>query len=69
MPFVCKDYRCRSIAIMPVATVRHYDNGIKFCSICGRFMVVEGGRCPCCNTILRTKPHNRRDRRKYNVLY
>ena len=54
---------------MPVATVRHYDNGIKFCSICGRFMVVEGGRCPCCNTILRTKPHNRRDRRKYNVLY
>ncbi len=36
-----------------------YQEGQKRCSFCGIFIDCEGARCPCCNTILRTKARNR----------
>jgi len=65
MAFVCKDLPCRLIEVKPNAIGRHYKNGLKFCSICSRFMLVELGRCPCCKNKLRCKPANKIDRKKY----
>ena len=33
-----------------------YHLGHKFCSQCGQFQSWDGNFCPCCGTILRTKP-------------
>jgi len=37
-----------------------YKNGIKFCKVCGTYMKIEGYRCPCCKSNLRSKSHSRK---------
>ncbi|KAF6246067.1 hypothetical protein C6989_00420 [Nitrosopumilus sp. b2] len=36
-----------------------YQNGLKWCSICSRFIHTELIRCSCCNTRLRNRAKNR----------
>jgi lipopolysaccharide biosynthesis regulator YciM len=38
--------------------------GFKRCSECEYFFKVEGNRCPCCNSMMKTKPRNNTARRK-----
>jgi len=37
-----------------------YQNGIKYCSICSIFMKIDGYRCQCCKSNLRSKPHSKK---------
>ena len=39
-----------------------YSKGEKFCSVCGKFMLIFSARCCCCNTILRTSKANKKSR-------
>ena len=66
MPFVCKGSPCMQVQVKPNAIEKHYVNGVKYCSICAVYMLVQVGRCPCCKTKLRCKPVNRQDREQYN---
>jgi hydrogenase nickel incorporation protein HypA/HybF len=51
---------CRGICILHKSPVMGnglmYQSGQKRCTFCGLFLAVETIRCPCCKTILRTKP-------------
>ena len=42
----------------------HYFLGHKRCQICEIFIKWDGTRCPCCSSMLRTKPHKKRDKQK-----
>jgi hypothetical protein len=37
---------------------RYYDQGFKRCVECEIFIDCNGIRCPCCDHILRVRPHN-----------
>lgn len=32
-----------------------YDSGRKYCVLCATWFLIEGNRCPCCGSMLRTK--------------
>jgi uncharacterized paraquat-inducible protein A len=53
----CKNI-CQMFKGQGVSMKNKYQNGQKRCSLCGIFMKYGGIRCPCCKTILRTKPRN-----------
>lgn len=36
---------------------KYYRNGSKFCKVCHKFMKIDGYRCPCCRSSVRTKSH------------
>ena len=38
----------------------YYALGYKRCQVCEIFIKWSGIKCPCCQSVLRTKPHNRR---------
>lgn len=40
----------------------HYQSGHKRCNGCEVFMKIDSARCPCCNQILRTIPHSRKNK-------
>lgn len=42
-----------------------YKKGVKFCKMCGTFMVVNSNHCPCCSSSLRTKSHASKLRRNH----
>lgn len=44
----------------------HYLLGHKRCQICEIFIKWNGIRCPCCSSILRTKPRKSSDKAKLN---
>ena len=50
---ICRDYESKGIRMK-----FKYRAGQKRCTYCGLFIVFEGVRCPCCKTILRTKPRS-----------
>ena len=50
---ICEDYQSKGILMK-----FKYNKGQKRCTCCGLFLNVEGPRCPCCKTKLRTKPRN-----------
>ncbi len=50
---VCIDYKSPK-----TPNGQKYLLGHKRCSFCDLFMSVNEVRCPCCSTILRTKPRN-----------
>ena len=37
-----------------------YERGQKRCTYCAVFLSTDGIRCPCCSTILRTRPRRGR---------
>jgi hypothetical protein len=52
---LCWKYKNR----LPAAGVRRYQDERKRCTNCEVFLRWSGTRCPCCNTLLRTRPRNR----------
>ena len=43
-----------------------YKLGYKRCTVCDIFLEVEGYRCPCCHTILRTHYRQSEYKRRYD---
>jgi len=37
-----------------------YTDGVKFCKTCRTFMKIDGYRCPCCKSNVRSKSHVKR---------
>jgi len=48
---ICIDYKSPKIP-----NALKYQLGHKRCTFCALFLLVNEARCPCCKTILRTKP-------------
>ena len=44
-----------------------YQNGIKYCSTCSRFLKIDGYKCPCCKSNVRSKSHTKKYRE--NILH
>jgi len=44
---------------------RIYRKGIKYCKLCNIFLKIDGYRCPCCKSIVRSKSHVRRWRHEH----
>jgi hypothetical protein len=45
-----------------------YNQGQKRCSRCVIFMFWDGNNCPCCNTGLRRRPRNSKDRERHQKI-
>ncbi len=60
---LCKKYK----AYKTGDTLSYYSQGYKLCKECALFLDWMGTRCPCCNTVLRTKPHNSFSKQKYRL--
>ena len=37
-----------------------YQNGLKYCSMCSRFIETDQYRCSCCKSNLRSKSHTKK---------
>ena len=37
-----------------------YRNGIKYCTTCNRFLELDGYRCLCCKSNVRSKSHSKK---------
>ena len=57
---------CERLKTAPTKNSLRYKMGQKRCSLCAHFFHIEGNRCPCCKTILRSKPRNQN--RKFKNL-
>lgn len=51
---VCQSYKARKSKY----SASYYDEGHKLCVQCEIFLQWHDMRCPCCNHVLRTRPHN-----------
>ena len=51
---ICKKYK----AYKTNDSYSYYSQGYKLCKECELFLEWHGFKCPCCKTILRSKPHN-----------
>lgn len=51
---MCDEYKSQGITMK-----EKYQYGQKRCTYCSLFLTCKGPRCPCCKTILRTKPRGR----------
>lgn len=51
---ICKNYK----AVKEKNSFSYYSNGFKRCSECEIFINWNSYKCPCCNKVLRIKPHN-----------
>lgn len=45
-----------------------YTDGVKFCKTCHRYLKIDGYRCPCCRSSVRTKSHTKRWRNQNRGL-
>lgn len=57
---------CQRLNIKSVTRIS-YDKGQKYCTHCGCFFKFEGVRCPCCSTVMRTKPRTRSAKLKQQI--
>jgi uncharacterized paraquat-inducible protein A len=60
---VCEKYK----AYKTGETLSYYSQGYKLCKECELFLDWNGIRCPCCNAVLRTKPHNSMSKHKLRL--
>ncbi len=60
---VCEKYK----AYKTGETLSYYSQGYKLCKECELYLDWIGVRCPCCNTVLRTKPHNSFSKQKFRL--
>jgi len=44
-----------------------YTDGVKFCKTCGVFMKIDGYRCPCCKSNVRSKSHAKKWRDNHSI--
>ena len=51
---ICKNYK----VVKEKNSFSYYLNGFKRCNECEIFIDWNSYKCPCCNNILRIKPHN-----------
>ncbi|QLH09029.1 hypothetical protein DSQ19_05680 [Candidatus Nitrosotenuis sp. DW1] len=58
MAFSCKGI-CVRYKSQGIENGRKYQNGQKRCSHCGLFLNWQETRCPCCRTIMRTRPRSK----------
>lgn len=63
----CKGTCIKHKATKPYNSVR-YGVGQKMCAICEIFINWDGEHCPCCNSVLRTKPKGTHTRQKLRIL-
>ena len=57
----CDGYTCRCISKISFGFGgKIYSDGVKFCKTCNRFMKIDGYRCPCCKSNVRSKSHVKR---------
>jgi len=57
---ICEKYK----AVKPSPPYTRYGAGQKRCFMCEIFTEWGGSRCPCCNSVLRTRLRNSRFRTK-----
>jgi hypothetical protein len=55
---MCKNI-CEKYRAVKSGRTSYYEEGCKRCQICEIFITRGGNRCPCCKSVLRTKPRNR----------
>jgi len=60
----CDGYTCSEYAIVIVVGEKIYQNGTKYCKTCECYLDLEGYRCPCCKSNVRTKSHVKQWRNK-----
>ena len=54
----CNGYTCRQLPNISFDFGKKiYENNIKFCKACDKFMKITVYRCPCCKSNLRCKSH------------
>lgn len=51
---ICKKYK----AYKTNDSFSYYSQGYKLCKECELFLEWQGFKCPCCNNLLRSRPHN-----------
>ncbi|MDH3764951.1 MAG: hypothetical protein OER82_03985 [Nitrosopumilus sp.] len=44
-----------------------YSSGQKRCQTCDLFIICGEVRCPCCNTMLRSRPRHRDDKKAFRI--
>jgi predicted amidophosphoribosyltransferase len=62
MSNVCKGLCSREDTIPIVFGQPLYQEGIKFCKRCDKFMKLDGYRCPCCKGNARSRSHRYKSR-------
>jgi len=54
----CNGFTCRRLEKISFPFGgKIYTDGIKFCKTCGVFMKIDGYRCTCCKSNVRSKSH------------
>ncbi len=56
----CKDFCRRLDRVSFGFGGKIYANGVKYCKTCSRYLKINGYRCTCCSSILRSKSHTKR---------
>lgn len=54
---MCKNI-CEKYRAVKSGNTSYYAEGSKRCQVCDIFIKWDGSRCPCCKSVLRTKPRN-----------
>ncbi len=60
---ICKNYK----AYKTNDSLSYYSQGYKLCKECELFIDWKGNKCPCCISVLRTKPHNSCSKQKLRL--
>lgn len=55
---VCERWKGEFLRPAPHIHNQHYALGQKRCQVCCIFLEWDGLRCPCCNAMLRCRPHS-----------
>jgi len=57
----CNGFTCRLLDRVSFGFRKNiYTDGVKFCKTCSTFMRIDGYRCPCCKSNVRSKSHVKR---------
>jgi len=64
----CKEICHKHKAVKPFGVNDRYGIGQKRCSTCEMFIKWGGTYCPCCGSMLRTKPKGTQQRQRLMVI-
>ena len=56
---------CERLKTVSVKNGLRYSSGQKRCSLCAHYFYIDGCRCPCCKTRLRSKPRSRHKNKNF----
>lgn len=54
----CDGYTCKEFMIPIIVGKPIYQEGVKYCKACDRFLGIDGFRCPCCKNNVRCQSHH-----------